>query len=144
MFVSPRVPVAWEACRPWRGVEVQRCDDCGLQVLQRLDAGAASLVCGTLLVLEVPRSVVLEELLESLAARECWLGGLRRVSAVSDRAEAAYAALLDVGDARSLSACAAALAWACGCASCEPPLLPWTVPPVRLSRSGAQVARRER
>ncbi|KAH8090141.1 hypothetical protein JL720_6447 [Aureococcus anophagefferens] len=70
MFVAPRQKPTWSECRPWRDVRVRRCGSCGLRLLQRLDP--APVVCATLLVVEVPESVVLEELLESLECRDTW------------------------------------------------------------------------
>ena len=108
MFVAPRQKPTWSECRPWRDVRVRRCGSCGLRLLQRLDP--APVVCATLLVVEVPESVVLEELLESLECRDTWVGGLERVSEIGRLGSPYYAALVDVADARTLAACGAALA----------------------------------
>ena len=108
MFVAPREKPTWSECRPWRDVRVRRCGSCGLRLLQRLDP--APVVCATLLVVEVPESVVLEELLESLECRDTWVGGLERVSEIGRLGSPRYAALIDVADARTLAACGAALA----------------------------------
>ncbi|KAH8063363.1 hypothetical protein JL722_2531 [Aureococcus anophagefferens] len=106
MFVAPRQKPTWSECRPWRDVRVRRCGSCGLRLLQRLDP--APVVCATLLVVEVPESVVLEELLESLECRDTWVGGLERLR---DRAPGQRATRCSsTSRTRTLAACGAALA----------------------------------